>query len=91
MEHRRDSACLGVAWPELAEPLRGYAEWLAGLPDEDYWRVVNVVDWLIELPASGLYMRQLPIAGLTAAADPLVRKADEVAPHAWAPRGPPVP
>ena len=52
------------AWPDLAEGLRGQAEWLAGLPEADYQRFIAVVNWLSSHRDSGLYLRHLPIAGM---------------------------
>jgi hypothetical protein len=37
---------------------------LADLSEPDFVRLRSVVDWLLHQPASGLYLRQLPIAGL---------------------------
>jgi hypothetical protein len=51
-------------WPDLAEALRGQAGWLADLSETDYQRFIAVVDWLSAHRDSGLYLRQLPIAGL---------------------------
>jgi hypothetical protein len=52
------------AWPDLGEPLRGVAEWMAGLAEADYQRFVRVVDWLSTHRDSSLYLRQLPVEGL---------------------------
>lgn len=60
---QRFSECV-EAWPDLKLPLRAIAGWLADLDERDYRRFVSVVDWLIANPDSGLYLRQLPIAGL---------------------------
>lgn len=53
-----------AAWPGLEEPLRGIAGWLADLEEPDYRRFVAAFDWLAGHSDSGLYVRQLPIAGL---------------------------
>ncbi|WP_430389869.1 Wadjet anti-phage system protein JetD domain-containing protein [Dyella sp. 20L07] len=53
-----------LAWPDLGAPLRAIASWMADLDEVDYERFVLVVDWLSENPGSGLYLRQLPIAGI---------------------------
>jgi hypothetical protein len=52
------------AWPDLAEPLRRVAAWMAGLSQVEYQRFISVVDWLSLNRTSGLYIRQLPIAGI---------------------------
>jgi len=53
-----------VAWPELAEDLRAIAGWMGDLAEDDYLRFVAAFEWLASHPDSGLYVRQLPIAGL---------------------------
>lgn len=53
-----------AAWPDLAETLRGLAEWMAKLSEPDFTRFIAVVDWLSANRDSGLYVRQLPIAGM---------------------------
>jgi hypothetical protein len=53
-----------AAWPDLANTLRGHAEWMSGLSDKDYRRFITVVDWLTINRNCSLYLRQLPIAGL---------------------------
>lgn len=52
------------AWPGLDATLRALAPWMSELDEADYSRLVRVVDWLLEHPDSGLYLRQLPIAGI---------------------------
>lgn len=51
-------------WPDLSDTLRTFAQWLASLAEADYQRFVAVVDWLSANLDTGLYLRQLPIAGL---------------------------
>jgi len=53
-----------AAWPDLRGALRTLAEWMAGLEQGDYRRLVAVIEWLSEHRNSGLFMRQLPIEGL---------------------------
>lgn len=53
-----------AAWPDLAEELRRHASWMAELTAADYARFCAAFDWLAEHPDSGVYIRQLPIAGL---------------------------
>lgn len=53
-----------AAWPDLADELRAIAGWLGALEQADYLRFVSAFEWLASHPDSGLYMRQLPIAGL---------------------------
>jgi hypothetical protein len=52
------------AWPDLVEPLRALAVWMADLTAEDYVRFVDVADWLFVHPDCDLYVRQLPIDGV---------------------------
>lgn len=37
---------------------------LADLPEADFQRLTGVLDWLLRHPHSGLFLRQLPIAGI---------------------------
>ena len=53
-----------AAWPDLAEALRGCAGWFGRMSDQDYGRFIAVVDWLSANRESGLYLRQLPVAGI---------------------------
>lgn len=53
-----------AAWPDLTDAVRGIADWMWQLSTHDYARFVSVVDWLSTHRNSGLYVRQLPIAGL---------------------------
>lgn len=53
-----------TAWPELVDELRAIAGWMGGLDEADYRRFVAAFDWLAAHPDSGLYVRQLPIAGV---------------------------
>lgn len=53
-----------AAWPDLQEPLRGLAGWFGSMTELDYCRFVAAFEWLASHPDSGLFVRQLPIAGL---------------------------
>ena len=55
---------LAQRWPALAAPLAGYFEVLAQAEELDLQRLEAMLAWLQEHPDSGLYPRQLPIAGL---------------------------
>jgi hypothetical protein len=55
---------LTARWPKLAQALPKFFRWLGSLPEADYDRAKSVLAWLGENPKSGLYPRQLPIAGL---------------------------
>ncbi len=58
---------LSARWPghpALRERLRRGFDTLADLPDLDFERLLSTVDWLFRHPDSGLFARQLPIAGL---------------------------
>jgi hypothetical protein len=51
-------------WPRLAGKLARYFNLLADYSEVDYRRLVDMVAWLEKHPASNLYPRQLPVAGL---------------------------
>lgn len=52
-------------WGDGVGPvLRRHARSLADQDEADHARLVAVVDWLLAHPASGLYLRQLPVAGV---------------------------
>ena len=51
---------LGARWPRIAR----YFDVLADYADADIERLQSLLDWLDRNPASNLYPRQLPIAGL---------------------------
>jgi hypothetical protein len=52
------------AFPELTEVLPAHFEWLVTAADVEFDRLRRVLGWLVAHPDSGLYARQLPIAGL---------------------------
>ncbi len=51
-------------WPVLASCLRARLAWLADTDDGEWGRVCAMFAWLLDHPASGLFARQLPVAGL---------------------------
>ena len=53
-----------AAWPDLADELRAIADKLGAFREVDYQRFIAAFEWLASHPDSGLYVRQLPIAGL---------------------------
>lgn len=53
-----------AAWPDLGEELRAIAGWLGQLEPAEYQRFVLAFNWLAAHPDTGMYVRQLPIAGL---------------------------
>ncbi|MBB5866490.1 DUF3322 and DUF2220 domain-containing protein [Xanthomonas sp. 3058] len=60
-------AALQARWPQavaLAARLRRQFDLLADWPEADFSRLVAVVDWLHRHRDSGLFLRQLPIAGI---------------------------
>ena len=57
-------ALLAQRWPVLEGRLGKFFNMLADYPDADFGRLVAALDWLEQHPASGLYLRQLPIPGL---------------------------
>ncbi|MBC7308341.1 MAG: hypothetical protein H5T80_15755, partial [Dietzia sp.] len=53
-------------WGDGVRPvLRRHARALAELADDDVARLTAVVDWLVAHPGSGLYLRQLPVEGVS--------------------------
>jgi hypothetical protein len=66
---RWDLACKRRAllvrrWPSLTERLGRLFSVLADYADADFERLLAALAWLEQHPASGLYLRQLPIPGL---------------------------
>lgn len=61
----RYEQCL-VAWPHLATStvLRRNYEVLADYAPEEFDRLVTLLDWIRANPASGLFIRQIPVPGL---------------------------
>ncbi|MEO7497746.1 MAG: Wadjet anti-phage system protein JetD domain-containing protein [Massilia sp.] len=57
-------AMLTRRWPRFARRLGSLFAVLADYSEADFQRLVDVLDWINSNPASGLYPRQLPIAGL---------------------------
>lgn len=53
-----------ATWPDLADTLRTVAAAISSLEKPDYQRLIAVVDWLSKHLDSGLFLRQLPIAGV---------------------------
>lgn len=51
-------------WPQLAQKLPRYFDQLADYSELDCRRLVAMLDWIEQHPASNLYPRQLPIPGL---------------------------
>lgn len=51
-------------WPRLAGKLARYFATLADYSEVDYRRLVDMVAWIDNHPASNLYPRQLPVSGL---------------------------
>lgn len=60
------AAALAGCWPQLASApgLGRLFGVLADWAPVDFERLVAVLDWLLAHPDSGLYLRQLPVAGL---------------------------
>ncbi|OLK19919.1 Wadjet anti-phage system protein JetD domain-containing protein [Xanthomonas oryzae] len=64
---RQRSAALQARWPQavaLAARLRRQFDLLADWPEVEFARLVAVVEWLHQHRDSGLFLRQLPIAGI---------------------------
>ncbi|HAC33740.1 MAG TPA: hypothetical protein DCF45_04390 [Gammaproteobacteria bacterium] len=51
-------------WPQLSNKLPRYFAILADYCEMDYRRLVDMVAWIENNPASNLYPRQLPVSGL---------------------------
>lgn len=51
-------------WPQLAAHLPGFFDVLADYSEADMARLADVLAWLEANPDSGLYPRQLPVAGM---------------------------
>lgn len=51
-------------WPALAPRLARQYDALADYSDADFQRLLDLLAWLIAHPGSGLYPRQLPLAGI---------------------------
>jgi hypothetical protein len=51
-------------WPQLAPVAARLFNLLAEVDDADFTRILAVLAWLEDNPASGLYLRQLPIPGM---------------------------
>ncbi len=51
-------------WPVLRAHLGRQFDVLADYSETDFQRLLQFLEWIIKSPASGLYLRQLPIAGL---------------------------
>jgi hypothetical protein len=55
---------LTARWPGLTGRLSGAMTLLCQYSEDDYARVRDVLAWLLAHPASGLYVRQIPVAGI---------------------------
>ena len=51
-------------WPQLKSGIARWAHVLANLADQDLARLVSMLRWIESDPESGVYVRQLPIAGM---------------------------
>jgi hypothetical protein len=51
-------------WPQLHGDLLQFVNALSNLDSVDFSRLVNMLRWISNHPDSGLYLRQLPIAGM---------------------------
>lgn len=59
------SAELVGRWGDVVrDAVRRHARALTELPETDLARLLAVVEWLVAHPDSGMYLRQLPIAGI---------------------------
>lgn len=53
-----------MRWPSSRKALARHFDVLADYSSEDFERLVDMLAWLEANPASGLYLRQLPVPGL---------------------------
>ena len=51
-------------WPALIDVLPRYYSVLANSDDANFLRIVGMLSWICANPASGLYPRQIPVAGV---------------------------
>jgi hypothetical protein len=51
-------------WPQLKSGIAHWSHVLANFEDDDLARLVSMLRWIESHPESGLYVRQLPIAGM---------------------------
>jgi hypothetical protein len=51
-------------WPALIDVLPGYYSVLADSDDANFLRITGMVSWICANPGSGLYPRQIPVAGV---------------------------
>lgn len=51
-------------WPRLIGTLSSYFEVLSDYTEDDYKRLFDMLTWLEAHPHSGMYIRQLPVAGV---------------------------
>lgn len=51
-------------WPRLAGALAAHFDVLADYPEDDFRRLFSMLEWLEAHPDFGLYLRQLPVAGV---------------------------
>nr|WP_315400667.1 Wadjet anti-phage system protein JetD domain-containing protein [uncultured Duganella sp.] len=57
-------AATTARWPALARALARHYDVLADYADSDFQRLLDLLAWLRAHPASGLYPRQIPLAGM---------------------------
>jgi hypothetical protein len=51
-------------WPRLVGTLSSYYDVLSDYSEDDYKRLFDMLRWLVAHPHSGMYIRQLPVAGV---------------------------
>ena len=64
LQAKRRADQLLASWPNLNTCLHRYFDVLADFSDKEFERLTQVFDWLTHHPASGLLLRQLPVAGV---------------------------
>lgn len=60
----RRHATMVERWPALGRRLGRLFAALADYEDADFVRLLDMLAWLLANPASGLYLRQVPVAGI---------------------------
>ena len=55
---------LRARWPQLSGALPRHFDMLADYSEQDYGRLIALLDWIQRNPTSNLYPRQVPVSGL---------------------------
>lgn len=55
---------LVLRWPRLTASLTRYFDLLSDYNEDDFIRLVRVVQWIVQHQSSGVYVRQIPVEGI---------------------------